>query len=230
MSNLVDLPKTGPNDGPDPELAELPPPRRPYRHLTLLCLALTALGSAWLIYSLSGDLLYAAKRGPLTDAGSLDRLNPNTNLVNQWVRGEGTLATVGGIRYSRPLEKDSYRLAPLANNPKLWVQIRVPAGYENEHFVAPVSFAGRLVPFSSLGLRYETLGDAPATAGWQKGHLPHDAWLLIDGETPKSVRWLFGLTGLFAAFCAFACWALVSLLRPLPLPESSDTRRNGACC
>jgi hypothetical protein len=191
-------------------------------------LSLTAIGSSWLIYNLSGDLGYAAKHHPITDAGSLEHFKPGTNLINQWVRGEGELSAIGGIRYTRPLESDSYRLAPLANNPKLWVQIRVPAGYENEYFVVPTSFAGRLVPFSSLGLRYNALGDAPTSAGWQPSHLPKDAWLLIDGETPKSNRWLFGLSALFAAFCAFSLWALVSLLRPLPLPQSIDPRRNGA--
>jgi hypothetical protein len=107
----------------------------------------------------------------------------------------------------------------LASNPKIWVQIRVPDGYENEHFVAPTVFAGRLVPFSSLGLRYDALGDAPVTAGWQSGHLPKDAWLLVDGETPASNRWLIGLVVLYGAFAAFSLWALYSLLRPLPTPS-----------
>lgn len=228
MSALVDPSIHGPSDGPDPELTELPAPRRPFRKLTLVSLSLTALGAAWLTFSLSGDLGYAVSGGPLTDVGGLEQFKPEARWTNRWVRGEGELSTIGGIRYTRPLESDSYRLSPLASNPKLWVQVRVPAGYENEHFVVPTVFAGRLVPFSALGLRYGTLDEAPTNAGWQSGHLPKDAWLLIDGETPKSNRWLFGLSALFIAFCAFSLWALVSLLRPLPLPKPVVAQRDGA--
>ena len=219
MSDHVDLPISGPNDGPDPELVELPAPRRPFRRFTLVCLTATLLGSLVLIASLRGELGYAATRGALSDKGSLEDFRPEPTLANQWIRGEGALSEIGGIRYSRPLESDSFRLAPLASNPKIWVQIRVPDGYENDHFVAPTVFAGRLVPFSSLGLRYDALGDAPVTAGWQSGHLPKDAWLLVDGETPASNRWLIGLVVLYGAFAAFSLWALYSLLRPLPVPS-----------
>lgn len=228
MSDLVEPAIFGPNNGPDPELTELPAPRRPFRRLTLGCLALTAVGSAWFIYRLSGDLGYAASTTPIHDTGALDHLKPGPQLANRWVRGEGELSNVGGIRYTRPLEADSYRLAPLANNPNLWVQIRVPAGYEDEHFVVPTVFSGRLVPLTSLGLRYDAIGDAPTAAGWQSGHLPKSAWLLIDGETPKSVRWLFGLFMLITAFGAFSVWALASLLRPVPLPQPIVPSPDGA--
>lgn len=221
MSEFVDPSNTGPNDGPDPELVELPPPRRPFRKLTLACLALTLVGSLCLIASIRGDIAYALHRGKIEDRGNLEALRPGPELANEWIRGEGELSAIGGIRYERPLESDSFRLAPLANNPNLWIQIRVPSGYENEHFVAPTVFAGRLVPFSALGLRYGALHEAPVGAGWQADHLPKNAWLLVDGETPTSNRWLLGLVALCAAFAGFAAWALASLLRPLPeLPQS----------
>lgn len=207
---------SGPDNRPDPELVGLPAPRRPFRRLTLLCLTLTAAGSLAFIWSLSGDVRYSLMSSEPRDLGALNKLSPNLAHANQWVRGEGELAAMGGIRYERPLESDSYRMAPLSQNPNLWVQIRVPAGYENEYFVAPTAFAGRLVPFSSLGIRYDALGKAAEEAGWQRGHLPKDAWLLIDGETPKSNRWIIGLMAMFAAYCAFSLWALVALLKPLP--------------
>jgi hypothetical protein len=145
----------------------------------------------------------------------LGALQPRAELRNSWVRGEGELAAVGGIRFERPLESDSFRLAPLQDNPKLWVQVRVPSGYEDEHFVAPTVFSGRLVPRSALGLRFSTLATAPEAAGWQPGHLPKDAWILIDGESPRATRWVLGLVVLFAGFAGFALWALRSLLRPV---------------
>jgi hypothetical protein len=219
MSPTEPASPAGPNDGPDPELVELPPPRRPFRRLTLASLTLTMLASLGLLWGLHGDIVYALRGGPALDAGAIETLKLEPRLENRWVRGMGELAQVGGIRYVRPLDTDSFRLAPLTKSPNLWVQIRVPSGYENEHFVPPTVFSGRLVPFSALGLRYGELGDAPKEAGWQPGHLPKDAWLLIDGETPESNRWLLGLVALFGAFGAFALRALLSLLRPLPQPE-----------
>lgn len=202
-------------DGPDPELVELPAPRRPFRTLTLATLSLTAIAAAAMVVGLAGDLGYAFTRSEVLDVGSLAALQPRSADRNAWVRGEGELEPIGGIRFERPLESDSFRLAPLQGNPKLWVQIRVPEGYENEHFVAPTVFAGRLVPLSSLGLRYSTLALAPEEAGWKAGHVANDAWLLIDGETPKNTRWVIGLIGLFVTFALFSIWALFSLLRPV---------------
>lgn len=202
-------------DGPDPELVELPRPHRPFRRLTLLSLATTALCAAAFVVGLSGDIRYAVSAKSLSDIGALAGFRPQANHRNGWVRGDGELESVGGIRFERPLESDSFRLAPVQGNPKLWVQLRVPAGYENEHFVAPTVFAGRLVPRSALGLRYSTLAVAPEDAGWQAGHLPDDAWLLIDGESPENARWVIGLAVLFVGFVTFALWALYSLLRPI---------------
>lgn len=201
-------------DWPDPELTELPPPRRPFRRLTLVCLAATAVAAVAMSLSLRDDLRYAFSGRALEDVGTLTRFHPQSNRSNAWIRGEGEVERIGGIRFERPLESDSFRLAPLQGNPKLWVQLRVPSGYENEHFVAPTVFAGRLIPRSALGIRYSTLAQAPEAAGWGSGHMPEDAWLLIDGETPKNTRWVIGLVGLFSGFALFSIWALFSLLRP----------------
>lgn len=200
-------------DGPDPELLGLPAPRRPFRRLTLVSLTLTGAVAIAMASALAGDFGYALQSSSVKDVGSLTKLVPQAAQRNSWVQGEGELAPVGGIRYERPLETDSFRLAPLQGNPKLWVQIRVPAGYENEYFVAPTFFSGRLVPLASLGLRYSTVREAPENAGWGAGHLPEDAWLLIDGETPRANRWVIGLVAMFAAFTLFAAYGLLTLLR-----------------
>lgn len=203
-------------DGPDPELIELPPPRRPFRRLTLISLSLTIAASLAMIAGLAHDAGYALINRPATELGELAGIKPQLGQSNTWVRGDGEVESVGGIRYERPLESDSFRLAKLQGNTNLWVQIRVPAGYENEHFVSPTTFSGRLVPLGALGLRYSSLKAAPEAAGWQTGHLPDNAWILIDGETPSSIRWVVGLVTVFAGFVAFCVWALYSLLRPRP--------------
>jgi hypothetical protein len=201
-------------DGPDPELADLPPPRRPFRRLTLATLTATAIASAAMIVGLIDDVAYAFGGRKPSEVGALASLQLQAKQRNSWVRGDGELERIGGIRFERPLESDSFRLAPLQGNPRVWIQIRVPEGYENEYFVAPTTFSGRLVPQSALGIRYSTLAIAPQAAGWKSGHLPQDAWLLIDGETPASTRWVLGLVALFGTFGLFSIWALASLLRP----------------
>ncbi len=197
----------------DPEFEAFPEPRRPGKRLTLIALSVTAVVALLLALSLRGEALYSLASGPPEDVGNLARFQPDPSQSNRWIRGEGSLGTRGAIRYSRPLEDDTYRLAPVAGNPKLWVEVRVPAGLEGPHFVPPASFVGRLVPVSRAGLRHSSLPDSVADVG--EASLPGTAWLLIDGETPTSTRWALGLLALFAAFTAFNVWGLIRLLRPI---------------
>lgn len=193
--------------GADPELEALPEPRRPGRMLTLAAMTLTVLFSLFMTYSLIGEARYAMQRGRPLDLGNLARAVPTSGQANTWVRGEAALATTGAIRYSRPLETDSYRMTRVADNDRIWVQIRVPAGLEDRYFVPPTSFVGRLVPISEAGLRHRGLEQA---AG-----MSDNAWLLIDGEAPSTTRWALGLLTLFVAFAIFNIYGLVRLLRPV---------------
>jgi hypothetical protein len=121
------------------------------------------------------------------------------------------------IRYKRPLERDSYRLAALDGNSSIWVQVRVPEHEEGPRFVPPASFVGRLVPVSDLGLRQRGLRDAVGEAGLEPPR--DDAWLLLDGESPQGTRWAIGLLVLLLAFTAFAVVGLLKLGRPIaPTP------------
>src|SRR5690606_18430963 len=140
-----------------PELEALPEPRRPGRRLTLLSLSATALASLAMVVALSDDVSYSVKGALPTDLGELVDVTPTPELVNSWVRGEALLGTSGAVRYGRPLESDSYRLAPVAGNSKIWVQVRVPAGMEGPHFVPPTSFVGRFIPAADAGLRHSGL-------------------------------------------------------------------------
>jgi hypothetical protein len=197
----------------DPEFEAFPQPRRPGKRLTLITLSVTAVVTFLLALSLRGEAAYSLEDGPPEDVGNLARFAPDPSQSNEWIRGGGSLGTKGAIRYSRPLEDDTFRLAPVVGNPNLWVEIRVPAGLEGPHFVPPASFVGRLVPVSKAGLRHSSLPDSVADVG--EGSLPSGAWLLVDGEAPASTRWALGLLALFAAFAAFNVWGLVRLLRPI---------------
>jgi hypothetical protein len=199
---------------PLPELAELPPPRRPWRRATLVTLASGAVASTLFAAVMLPDVRYSLRGGAAEDVGELARLLPRPELADTWVRAEGQLSVTEAIRYRRPLERDSYRLASVERNPRVWVQIRVPEGEEDPRFVPPDSFVGRLVPVSRLGLRQRGLADAVGAAGLAP--LGEDAWLLVDGESPAALRWVLGLLALLLAFATFNVVGLVRLLRPIP--------------
>jgi len=213
-SNQLDCGKTGLAEGPDPELEQLPAPRHPWRRTTILSLLLCFAASLALLLGLRGELAYSFRSGPPQSIGALATLTPNLNISNRWVQAEGDLEEHGGIRYERPFESDTFRLVPVQGNPKMWVQIRIPSGFEDEHFVPPNSFVGRLSPVGSLGLRYSALSDAVQDAGWPQGQLPTDAWVLIDGESPGAIRWVLALSLVLLGFAGFSLWATTAALRP----------------
>jgi len=203
-----------PAERPDPELADLPAPRHPWRRTTIVALAACFVASIALLLGLRGELAYTLRGGSPKEVGSLAALSPPGPLSNHWVEARGELSEIGGIRYGRPFEPGTFRLAPVAGNPKIWVQIRVPDGFEDEHFVPPTSFVGRMAPMRSLGLRYSALVDAMGDAGWPNGQMPDDAWILIDGESPRAIRWVLALALVLVGFAGFSVWAATSALRP----------------
>jgi hypothetical protein len=209
----LELPVNPGRDSDDPDLLALPAPRRPGRRLTLVIMTLTMLLALWMAVSLRSDAAYALAAGPPEDLGNLAKFDPDRQRPNQWVRGEGLLSATRAIRYGRPLERGTYRLAQLEGNERLWVQIRVPAGMEGPRFVPPSTFVGRLLPVEKAGLRHWDIENAVAEAGQEP--LSPDAWLLLDGEAPSTTRWALGLVALFLGFAAFNIYGLVHLLRPV---------------
>lgn len=204
----------GPSADSHDELAQLPAPRRPWRRATLVTLTLSALGSLVLAVLVMPDVGYSLKSGPPRDLGDLTSSTPAPDTKNDWVHGEASLSTTRAIRYRRPLESDSYRLAQVEGNPRVWVQIRVPAGEEGPRFVPPTSFVGRIVPVADSGLRQQDLRAAVSEVGLAPPS--EDAWLLIDGESPAAMRWVLGLLLLLTAFFVFNVVGLVQLGRNIP--------------
>jgi hypothetical protein len=205
-------PETGEADA---DLDALPPPRRPWRRLTLGVMGLTLLGSLGLLIALSGELAFSFKSGSPRGVGELSAFHPSSRDANAWVQGEGALEAQDAVAYRRPLESDSYRLSRVSGADKLWVQVRVPwddDDPDHKRFVPPSSFVGRLVPLARGGLRLSQLEGAVAEAG--RPALPSDAWLLVDGEAPATTRWTLGVGMLLLGFAAFNLFGLVRLLRP----------------
>jgi len=196
--------------GSDPELVALPAPPKRERTATVVLMALTALAATWMSIVLLGEAKYALTPGQLVEVPDLATLAPGADLENRYVRTTALLGTTGAIRYGRAAEGDSFRLAPVAGNEKIWVEIRVPEGFEGPRFVPPTSFAGRLVPFRKAGLRHARL---PETVQAQTNKaMPEDAWVLIDGSSPRASRWAVALVALFFGFVA---WNVAGIVRVL---------------
>ncbi len=203
------------SEQPDADLEALPPPRRPWRKLTLVVMSATLLGSLALAAALRGEFAFSLSGQAPRGVGELSRFTPQAHDENSWLQGEGELEVQGAIAYRRPLESDSYRLSRVSGTQKLWVQVRVPRDDDDpdhKRFVPPTSFVGRLVPAHASGVRLSQLGGAIAEAG--RPPLPSDAWLLIDGEGPATTRWTLGVGALLLGFAAFNLFGLRRLLRP----------------
>lgn len=194
----------------DPELLSLPPPPRRERTAAVVLMVLTAAAAVWMSISLFAEARYALTAGRPLEVGDLTSLDPGTDFDDRYVRASGLLGTSGAIRYGRAAEGDSFRLAPVAGNPGLWVEIRVPEGFEGPRFVPPTTFAGRLVPFRKAGVRHARL--MKAVHAETSVAVPDDAWLLVDGSSPRASRWAVALAALCAAF---ALWNLAGVARVL---------------
>ncbi len=197
------------------ELLALPAPPRRERTTAIVLMALTAAAAIWMAVSLLAEARYALVAGRPADIGDLTGLRPSADLTDRYVQGSGLLGTTGAIRYGRAAEGDSFRLAPIAGNPQIWVEIRVPEGFEGPRFVPPTSFAGRLVPFRKAGVRHAGL--VKAVQAQTDVTVPADAWLLVDGSSPRNARWAVALTLVFAGFAA---WNLAGIARVLSKPRA----------
>ena len=189
-------------------------------------MALTALAAVWMAVALLGEARYALTPGQPADVGDLSSLHPAGDMANWYIRASGSLGwSQGAIRYGRAAEGDSFRLAPVANNPDVWVEIRVPEGFEGPRFVPPTAFAGRLVPFARAGVRH--VGLMKEVRDQANVDVPGGAWLLIDGSSPRASRWAVALAVLFVGF---AVWNVAGVARVLARvrDRAEDPREDGA--
>jgi hypothetical protein len=209
----------------DPELEALPAPPKRERTWTVVVLAVTILASVAMMISLLRDAAYAFAEGQPTDIGELRPKGAelragvqssggtalDAGLDNHYVRAQAMLGAAGALRYERAFDSDSYRVAPVAGRPDVWIEIRMKDGEESSRFVPPTTFAGRLVRFREVGPRHRGLADAIGAVGGST--VPEDAWLLVDGEPPMAARWAVALIALFAGFAIWNAFAIANLVR-----------------
>ena len=207
--DLLDL-ASREKDEVDPELLELPDPPRRERRTTVLLMVVAAMASAGMAFSLTRDAAYSLKSPSATDLGDL-ALSPSSAFVsNQFVQGHGRLGGAGALRYERPFESDSYRIAPVAGRADVWVEVRVPAGEESNRYVPKTEFSGRMVRFAEAGLRHRGLRSAIEDRTGQK--VQDNAYLIVDGQSPTGSR---AFAFLWAMFVGFAVWNVVTIARLL---------------
>jgi hypothetical protein len=196
----------------DPELLKLPRPPRLERLVSLGLMVATAVLAAVMVVGLAGDVRYALASTEPDDVGDLIRWIPDGAMSNRFVRGTGKLGSSGAIRYDRPLERDSFRLAPVEGNHKVWVEMRV-TGSEPTPFVAPTTFVGRVMPLEAAALRYRGLGHSVHEV--TGAVVPEHAWVLVDGATPTASRWTVALAALLVLFAGYNIVTIARIVRPV---------------
>ncbi len=195
----------------DPELLALPDPPKQGRWATVALLLFTALASALMVFALRQDVAYAFASQVPRELGDAGLVPLHTMAGNELVHVRARLGAAGAIRYERPFESVSFRLAPVAGHPNIWVEHHVPEGAESGRFAPPQEFSGRLVPFTKAGPKHRGLERSIAAS---TGHVvPEGAWLVVEGERPSNARWAVALVLMFAAFSAWNLVTLVKLLR-----------------
>ncbi len=197
----------------DPELLALPDPPKQALWATLLVLTVTALASVAMVFALRRDVAYAFASPVPRELGDLGAVVLDNAKGNELVHGKAMLAGGGAIRYERPFDSGSYRLAPVVGHPNVWVEMQVPAGAESGRFVPPQDFYGRLVPFAKSGPKHRGLEHAISDATGTV--VPEGAWLLAEGERPENARWAVALVVLFSAFALWNLMTAAKLLRPV---------------
>jgi len=203
------------HDELDPELLELPDPPKRERSLTVALLVVTALASALMVLALRRDAAYAFGPTNAQDLGDLTTLSPATLHENAYVRAHGMLGAAHAIRYERPLTSGSFRLMPVPGRTDLWVEVRVSPRGENQRWVPPADFTGRLVRFDRAGPRHRGLAAAVRDATGER--IPDQAWLLVDGAAPRDASWAVVLV---VMFLGFAVWNAAATARLLKKPSA----------
>lgn len=179
--------------------------------MTVALLVATALASLAMVFALRRDAAYAFSHDTPEDVGELAQTPATSLSENRFIRGQAMLGAAHAIRYERPFVSDSFRLMPVAGRPNVWVEVRVSPGSETNRYVPPNQVSGRLVRFDAAGPKHRGLASAVLDATGQK--VPDSAWLLVEGDSPKSARWAVLLVVMFAIFAGWNVLATAKLLR-----------------
>jgi len=207
-------------DGLDADLAALPAPSRA-RSLSGMALMVTVvLLSLGLMFRFRGDLDYfrSASTAP-RDLGRADHVSVGSLNDNEYVRLEAMPMASRAVRFRRLARDGTFRIYPLAGQPKIFVERFTPEGSataRQQHGV----YAGRMIHFAQAGGSYRSV---QAYLEQQLGApVDDDAWLLIDGETPGERYWIVPLYVLLGAFFLFNALMIWRYTRPVARPVTRE--------
>jgi hypothetical protein len=211
--SALELAHASGREAEDPELVSLPRARDPRRAMTLLVLALGVAAAVTMVAALARDVAYAfASTNPVA-LGDLRTVSSTTLAVyeNRKVTADGPVGAADAVRYERALREDTFRVLPVLGRVDLWVEVRVPLGNEGGRWEPPRSFTGRLEKLDATGPARRGLKDAIEEA--THARIPRDAWLIVDGEEPASVRLAVVLWLGFLACAIGNALAMVRIVR-----------------
>lgn len=221
LPSSLELARSGPAEV-DPELVSLPGPPRSRKTLAAAALLGGALAAFAMAFALRRDVLYALSSATPLSLGDL-RTAPRESLAiheNGFVRANGLLGLAEGIRYERPLRRDTFgalpvlgRVAGAAGDDAVWVEVRIPADAESGRWEPPRSFVGRLMTFEGADLGHSALAKAIEDATHVR--VGRGAHLLIDGDEPQRERWTAVLAAVFIGLAAWNALAFGRLVRRL---------------
>ncbi len=197
--------------GTDEELAALEAAPQRSRRVTLVVMAVSAVLTALLVWSLGGEAYYAVRDTAPVDVGDLARAELGSELDNRHVRGRANLDGARGVVFRRFGDSDSHDARPVVGAPHIWVTYRVPASFAGPRFVMPEVLSGRLVRLADVGIRYRGLSAALAQSPGPP--VPPDAWLLQEGVDPAATRWVLAFTVLLLGFLGWNVYGIARLLR-----------------
>ncbi len=184
------------NGSADPELLSLPRPPRRERSISLMLMTVTAFLALMMTVALAGDVRFAFASPVPDDVGDMLHFVPDASMRNHFVRGTGMLSAASAIRYDRPLEHDSFRLAPLAGNDNIWVEMRIPGAVRSSGHVRGSALAHaqrglslpRTRPLRPRGHRHGRTGQCLGARGRGNTNL-----LSLDGGPGRALRDFRGL-------------------------------------
>ncbi len=199
-------------DALDQELLALPAPPQGRRFATLALMAAVVVGAMALALSLRHDLAYFFSSAPVVDVGDATRVDPATLRTNVQVRVAGTPMISRAVRYRRVLTGTEHVVFPLAGQRTIYVHAEDSGGS-----LARSEFTGRLVTFSELGGRIDTVEGY--LAGDMRLPVSGESFLLLADEPPSSYAWALLLALLCLLFVAVDVWLLFRWFRPAQGPS-----------
>jgi hypothetical protein len=139
--------------------------------------------SAALAFALRHDLRFALSSRTPIDLPATPTTAQLEGAAHRLVDIRGVPGGVGAVDYRRPIGNGLYRLAPLVDQPNVYVELRLPDGIDPTRYIPPTSLHGRLVPMDEGGARFSS---ARALIQSSTGRpAPAQTFILEEGAQPS---------------------------------------------